>query len=340
MSQYKSASNLSIDVTGIGNAIVDVLVQVEDSFLNENSLEKGSMTLIDEKMASRLESLISKSIQSSGGSAANTIAGITQLGGKAGFIGRVKDDDLGEIFSKELSLSGTIFNTPTAKNGPSTARCIIFVTPDAQRTMCTYLGASVLIEPDNLNLSIVKESKILYLEGYLWDNKSAKRAFIEAAKISRDSGGETALSLSDSFCVDRHRESFIQLIDNHVDILFANEIEINSLYKTSSTIEAIKQLRGKCKIAAITKGEEGSIILSKEGEFHIKAYKFGDAIDTTGAGDLFASGFLYGYTKGEELTICGQIGSICAGHIVTNLGSRVKISLKELVQENLRKVNK
>tara|TARA_Y100001968_G_scaffold317195_1_gene345923 strand:+ start:176 stop:1192 length:1017 start_codon:yes stop_codon:yes gene_type:complete len=326
----------SLDVVGIGNAIVDVLTKTDDSFLEKLSFKKGSMTLIDENEAEQLYKISSNPIQRSGGSVANTLACISQLGGKAAFIGRVKNDKLGEIFTDEISKSGTIFQTPPSSNGPSTARCLIFVTPDAQRTMCTYLGASVLLEPKGLDLSIVKEAKILYLEGYLWDHPAAKDAFIKAAEIAKTAGRKVALSLSDSFCVNRHRESFINLFKDYIDILFANEEEIKSLYKTSTLNLAIDQLKNECnKLSAITRGANGSIIISEREEINIKPFILGETIDTTGAGDLYAGGFLKGLSNGLDPIKSARMGSICAGQIVTQLGSRSNINLINLIKKNL-----
>ena len=324
-----------IDVVGIGNAIVDVLTTIDDSIFESLSFEKGSMTLIDENEAKELYETTTKRIQRSGGSVANSLACVAQLGGKAAFIGRVRNDKLGEIFTEEISRTGTIFNTPPSSVGPSTARCLIFVTPDAQRTMCTYLGASVLLEPRDLDLSSVKEAKILYLEGYLWDNPAAKNAFIKAAEIAKNAGRKVALSLSDSFCVSRHRESFKELVENYIDILFANEDEITSLYKTSNLNSAIEKLKKKCELAAITIGEHGSILISNGKQITIDPFVFGKAIDTTGAGDLYAGGFLKGLSDGLNPVISAKIGSICAGHIVTQLGSRSNTDLSTLIKSNL-----
>jgi fructokinase len=238
----------SLDVVGIGNAIVDVLVQSDDAFLASHGLTKGTMALVDEDQAERLYASVGAGLETSGGSAANTLAGIAQLGGRAGFIGRVRDDQLGAIFSHDIRAVGTRFDTPAATTGASTARCLILVTPDAQRTMCTYLGASVGLDPADLDLELVAQAKVLYLEGYLWDSEAAKRAFIAAAEVARANGGEVALSLSDAFCVERHRDSFQELVDGHVDILFANEMEITSLYATASFEEALEQVRGRCRV--------------------------------------------------------------------------------------------
>ncbi len=326
--------NHDFDVIGIGNAIVDILVQTKDSFLKAKSLTKGSMVLLDEKQAEQLYGSIEHGHKTSGGSAANTLAGLAQLGSKSGFIGRVRDDSLGEIFTQDIRSAGACYETPPALEGPATARCLIFVTPDAQRTMCTYLGASVLLEPKDLDLSMVKKTKVLYLEGYLWDNPAAKRAFIAAAETCKSAGGKVALSLSDSFCVERHRESFLNLVNNHIDILFANESEIISLYQAKDLKMAINNVRDRCEVTALTCGEKGSIILSEDNTYEINPYKMGTLIDTTGAGDLYAGGFLYGYTAGQDLIKCGAIGSLCAGQIVTQLGSRSQVPLKSLLAEN------
>jgi len=325
----------SLDIVGIGNAIVDVLTTTNDSLLERLSFAKGSMTLIDENKANELYEMTRNRIQKSGGSVANSLACVAQLGGKAAFIGRVRDDKLGDVFTEEISTTGTIFKTPPSSIGPSTARCLIFVTPDAQRTMCTYLGASVLLEPKDIDLSAVREAKILYLEGYLWDNPAAKKAFIKAAEIAKNAGRKVALSLSDSFCVSRHRESFIKLVADHVDILFANENEITTLYKTSSLNTALEELKKKCDLAAITIGEKGSILISNGKEINIDPFIIGKAIDTTGAGDLYAGGFLKGLADGLNPELSAKIGSICAGQIVTELGSRSNADLINLVNSNL-----
>ncbi len=326
----------SLDVVGIGNAIVDVLTKTDDSILERLSLEKGSMNLIDENKANELYKITTNRIQRSGGSVANSLACVAQLGGKAAFIGRVRNDNLGEIFTEEISTTGTIFKTPPSSVGPSTARCLIFVTPDAQRTMCTYLGASVLLEPKDLDLSAVREAKILYLEGYLWDNPAAKNAFIKAAEIAKNADRKVALSLSDSFCVSRHRESFIELVEDYIDILFANEDELTSLYETSNLNIAIEKVKRKCELAAITIGEKGSILISNGKEITIDPFIIGKAIDTTGAGDLYAGGFLKGISDGMNPVISAKIGSICAGQIVTQLGSRSSTDLLNLISSNLK----
>ena len=330
-----TTSPKTLDVVGIGNAIVDVLVQADDAFMAEHELSKGSMALVNEQQAERLYGSVGPGLETSGGSAANTLAGIAQLGGRAGFIGRVRNDQLGAIFAHDIRSVGARFETPAAVSGPSTARCLILVTPDAQRTMCTYLGASVGLDPADLDLDLVRQAQVLYLEGYLWDSEEAKRAFLAAAEVVRSSGGQVALSLSDAFCVDRHRASFQELVDGHVDVLFANEVEIRSLYETETFDAAADQVRGRCQVAALTRSEQGSVVLSGDQPLLIPPYRLGDLVDTTGAGDLYAAGFLYGYTRGDSLERCGHLGSLCAGQVVTQLGPRPQASLPDLVAAHL-----
>jgi len=325
----------ALDVVGIGNAIVDVLVQADDRFLDDHGLRKGTMALVDEAQAERLYASVGPGLETSGGSAANTLAGIAQLGGRAAFIGRVRDDQLGAIFSHDIQAAGAGFSTPPARSGPSTALCLILVTPDAQRTMCTYLGASVGLDPADLDLDLVAQAQVLYLEGYLWDSEEAKAAFLAAAEVARAHGGQVALSLSDAFCVDRHRRSFQQLVEGHVDLLFANEMEITSLYEANSFEEAVEQVRGRCQVAALTRSGDGSLVLSGDEAIAIPPYRLGELVDTTGAGDLYAAGFLHGYTQGRNLEQCGRLGSLCAGQVVTQLGPRPQASLKELVAAHL-----
>ncbi len=334
-SEVRFSKTCSLDVVGIGNAIVDVLVQTDDAFLMQHSLQKGGMALIDEQQAEALYTASGPGLETSGGSVANTMVGISQLGGRAGFIGRVKDDQLGGIFSRDIRAVGARFDTPAATSGAKTARCLIYVTPDAERTMCTFLGASTQLEPDDLDLSMVSDTKVLYLEGYLWDSPAAKRAFIAAAEACRAANGQVALSLSDGFCVDRHRDSFLDLVNGHVDVLFANEVEIKSLYQTDDFDAALESVRGSCSVIAITRGSQGSVVLSGDQRWDIGIVGLGDLIDTTGAGDLYAGGFLHGYTQGESLERCGNLGAICAGQIVTQLGARPQVSLHDLVSAHL-----
>ena len=334
-SDARFPSSTNLDVVGIGNAIVDVLVQTDDAFLQKHGLQKGGMALIDEPQAEALYKASGPGLETSGGSVANTMVGIAQLGGRAGFIGRVRNDQLGEIFSHDIRAVGARFETPAATSGATTARCLIYVTPDAERTMCTFLGASTQLEPEDLDLSMVRETKVLYLEGYLWDSPAAKRAFIAAAEACREAGGQVALSLSDGFCVDRHRESFLDLVNGHVDVLFANEVEIKSLYETDDFETALEKVAGCCSVIAITRGGEGSVVLSGDQRWNIGIFGLGDLVDTTGAGDLYAGGFLHGYTQGDSLERCGQLGALCAGQIVTQLGARSQVSLRDLAAAHL-----
>ncbi len=324
----------NFDVVAIGNAIVDVLINVDDSFLIKNSLQKGSMTLIDEDKAKELYQSCTAALETSGGSAANTAAGLLNLGSSANFIGRVKEDTLGRIFRNDISQTGAGFYTPLLKQGPSTGRCLIYVTPDAERTMCTYLGCSILLEQNDIDFSILTKAKVLYLEGYLWDLEAAKVAFKSAAIECRDNGVKVALSLSDIFCIERNRESFKDLLENYVDILFANENEITALYESSDFDSAVDNIKQKCQIAVLTRGAKGSLIISEGNEYLINSYSFGEVIDTTGAGDLYASGFLHGYINSKDLLTCGKFGSICAGHIVTQLGSRSNANLAQLINNS------
>ncbi len=327
----------SLDVLGIGNAIVDLLIETENSFLNENNLIKGSMSLIDQEKAEQLYLINKSALETSGGSAANTIAGLAALGSTAGFMGRVKEDSLGKTFIRDLCSTGACFQTLAIKEGPSTARCFIYVTPDAERTMCTFLGSSILLEPNDINFSTIDKTKILYLEGYLWDLDSAKSCFTIAAERCKENGGKVALSLSDVFCIERHRESFQILIEEYVDILFANEREIIALYESDDFESSAMTIKDKCEVSALTKGAKGSLIINKDRNYLIKPYHLGKAIDTTGAGDLYASGFLHGYVNGKDLETCGHIGSICSGYIVTQFGSRPKKPLQDIVRSNLNK---
>ncbi len=324
-----------LDVVGIGNAIVDVLVQTDDHFLQEHGLAKGSMTLVDATEAERLYAACGAGLETSGGSAANTLAGLAQLGGQGEFIGRVRDDQLGAIFSHDIRSVGARFETPAASSGPPTARCLILVTPDAQRTMCTFLGASVDLDPDDLDLEQVAQAGILYLEGYLWDSEPARRAFLAAAQVMRASGGQVALSLSDAFCVERHRDSFLELVDGSVDLLFANESEITALYPAGSFEAAAEAVRARCPMAALTRSEQGSVLIAGALTHRIPAYQLGPLVDTTGAGDLYAAGVLFGLSRGEPLERCGRLGSLCAGQVVTQLGPRPRGDLRELVARQL-----
>jgi sugar/nucleoside kinase (ribokinase family) len=326
----------NLDVVGIGNAIVDVLSESDDDFLAERDLPKGAMTLIDAHRAEEIYAAMGPAREASGGSVANTVAGIASLGGRAGFIGKVRNDQLGGIFRHDIQSIGVFFDTRAAVNGPPTARCLVLITPDAQRTMCTYLGVSVELEPGDLDVDLVQSAKITYLEGYLWDAPAAKRAFEEAAEAAHAADRKVALSLSDPFCVERHRDSFRTLVDGHVDILFANETEICSLYEVADFDAALQAVRGRCDVAALTRSEKGAVILAGDEVHVVDAVPVQRVVDTTGAGDLYAAGFLYGYAQGHSLYECGRIGAICAAEVISHIGARPEARLDELVARHLK----
>jgi sugar/nucleoside kinase (ribokinase family) len=274
-------------------------------------------------------------VEISGGSAANTMAGVASLGGRAAFIGKVRQDQLGTIFAHDIRAAGVTFRTPPASDGPPTARSLIFVTPDAQRTMNTYLGASVELGPEDVDEALVAAARVTYLEGYLWDRPRAKEAFRKAARLAHAAGGKVALTLSDPFCVERHREEFLQLIRGPVDILFANEAEIRSLWQVQDFDAARAATRGLVEVAVLTRSEKGCVILSTKDEEAVPAAAVERVVDTTGAGDLFAAGFLYGYTKGHSLKQAAQIGALCAAEVISHVGARPETSLAALVAERL-----
>ncbi|MDX1483870.1 MAG: adenosine kinase [Alphaproteobacteria bacterium] len=318
------------DVVGIGNAIVDVIAHADDDFLSRNGLNKGTMTLIDARQAEALYARMGPGIESSGGSAANTIAGLAMLGGRAAFVGKVRNDQLGGIFRHDINALGVSFDCSAADQGPPTARCLIFVTPDAQRTMQTFLGASAELGPDDVDAETIAAGAVTYLEGYLWDPPPAKSAFQKAAKIAHEAGNMVALSLSDPFCVDRHRLDFLDLVESHVDILFANEAEITSLYQVDDFDEALQHVRGHCQVAALTRSEKGSVIISGDEVHVIDAEPVPEVVDSTGAGDLYAAGFLYGLTRGRGLHECGRLGAVCAAEIIGHYGARPEADLAKL----------
>lgn len=322
------------DVLGIGNAIVDVISTVDDEFLSENRLIKGSMQLIDEKKAQDIYDIMGPGTEVSGGSAANTVAGLASFGNRAAFFGKIRADQLGNVFRHDISAAGVNFETPGAEDGPETARCLILVTPDGERTMNTFLGACVEFGPGDVDENIVRDSKVTYMEGYLWDPDQAKQAFLKAAEVARSAGREVSLSLSDSFCVDRHRDSFLELIRRDVDILFANEDEIKSLYQVNSFDEALQAVRKDCKLAALTRSRAGSVIVSKDEVHVVEARRIDQVIDTTGAGDLYAAGFFAGYTNGKDLARCGHLGALAASEVISHIGARPQTSLKDLARKN------
>ena len=323
----------TLDVVGIGNAIVDVLSPVDDAFISKQDLHKGTMALIDQGRADALYQVMKNSVEASGGSCGNTMAGIASLGGKGAYIGKVRNDQLGDVFAHDLRAIGVDFKTAPLTSGPATARCLILVTPDAQRTMNTFLGACVELGPEDIEPALIASAQITYLEGYLFDPPRAKEAFRKAAKLAHDAGRKVSLSLSDPFCVDRYRDEFRDLVANHVDILFANESEICSLYEVNEFGDAVDLVRGKVEIAALTRSEQGSVVVTKDEAFRVAAVPPSRLVDTTGAGDLYASGFLYGITHGKDLIACAKLGSLCASEAISHYGARPEASLKDLARK-------
>ncbi len=320
-----------IDVLGIGNAIVDVLSHAEDSFLDSHGLTKGAMALIDPDQVKTLYDAMGPGVEISGGSAANTIAGLASFGGRGAFIGKVRDDQLGELFAHDIRSLGLRFDTRPTSDGASTARCLILVTPDAQRTLNTFLGACVELRPEDIDTDLVEASAVTYLEGYLWDPPRAKNAFRKAVEIAHNAGRKVALTLSDSFCVDRYRDEFCALVADGADIVFANETELLSLYRVDTFDEGLQAIRENCEVAALTRSEKGSVIVDHEEVHVIDAASVEHVVDTTGAGDLFAAGFLYGYTRGGGLAECGRLGSLAAAEIISHFGARPDVALSTLV---------
>ena len=325
-----------IDVIGIGNALVDVLSQATDEFVHRSGLVKGTMHLIDEADASRLYASMGPGVEISGGSAANTIVGVASLGGRAHYVGKVRDDQLGDVFGHDLRSTGVGFDTAVATSGPPTGRCLILVTADAQRTMCTFLGASNRLSPDDIDEQLIARGRILYLEGYLFDPPGAQDAFRVAAAMAHTAGRKVSLTLSDPFCVDRHRKAFLDLVERHVDILFANEAEICSLYEVGDFDSALQRVRGHCETAALTRGLRGSLVVRGDEVHVIDAQRVGDLVDTTGAGDLYAAGVLFGLSRGLDLATCGRLGSLAAAEVISHVGARPAVPLSELAASRLR----
>lgn len=319
----------------IGNAIVDVIARAEDSFLAEHALTKGAMQLIDAEEAERLYAAMGPGREVSGGSGANTAAGIAALGGDVRFFGRVADDQLGEVFAHDIRAAGVAYDTPPAKDGLPTARCLILVTPDAERTMNTFLGASSDLGETDVDYDAVGRAGIAYLEGYLWDCDAAKAAMTKARDVVRQAGGRAAFTLSDAFCVERHRADFRDLAAGGVDVLFANEAELKSLYETGDFAAALDAQNGKCEIAIVTRSEKGAVVLHGGEAIEVPAVHVAEIVDTTGAGDLFAAGFLAGLTEGREMADCARLGAVAAAEIISHVGARPEADLKQLAAEAL-----
>ena len=327
-------ASAKFDTVGIGNAIVDVIARCEDEFLAQHNMSKGHMKLLEQEEASSLYDAMGPATETSGGSAANTCAGIASFGGDAAFIGRVADDQLGRIFSHDIRSIGVDFNTKPSADGAPTARSLILVTPDGERTMNTYLGASVELGEAELDRDKIEAAHLTYLEGYLFDPPLAQAAFHEAAAIAAQAGRQVALSLSDAFCVSRHRAAFRSLIQGGVDLLFANESEICALYEVDSFDEAARAVREECRMAALTRSEKGSVIVTPDEEIEIEAFPVDNIVDMTGAGDLYAAGFLYGHAMGRDLPACGKLASLAASETIGHIGARPEVPLDRLAREH------
>jgi adenosine kinase len=323
------------DVLGIGNAIFDVLVQTDEGFLGRHGMTKGGMALIDEARALSIYRDMGPATEMSGGSAANTIVGIASLGARAAYVGKVRDDQIGRLYVRDIRAAGVAFETVPAVGGPATGCSYILVTPDGERTMNTYLGAAQELMPADIDPAEIAASRVVYLEGYLWDPKSAKEAFVKAATIAHQAGRQVALTLSDAFCVDRYRDEFLDLMrKGTVDLIFANEAELQSLYQTSDFDTALKQLRKDIKLGVVTRSEKGCVVASKDGVIAVPAFPIGTIVDTTGAGDLFAAGFLFGLVRGTGHENAGRLGALAAAEVIQHIGARPLTSLKKLAKKN------
>jgi adenosine kinase len=323
------------DVLGIGNAIFDVLVQTDEGFLIRHGMTKGGMALIDEARAAAIYKDMGPGTEMSGGSGANTIVGLAGFGARAAFIGKVKNDQIGGLYTHDIRAAGVAFETRAAESGPATGCSYILVTPDGERTMNTYLGAAQELNPSDIDEAQIAASRIVYLEGYLWDPRNAKEAFVKAADIAHKAGREVALTLSDSFCVDRYRDEFLDLMrKGTVDLVFANEAELHSLYQTSDFDGALQQLRTDARLGVVTRSEKGCVIASKDGITSAPAFPIEKLVDTTGAGDLFAAGFLFGLVRDASYETCGRLGALAAAEVIQHIGARPQVSLKELAGQN------
>jgi sugar/nucleoside kinase (ribokinase family) len=319
-----------LDVVAIGNALVDVLSHASEQFVADQGVPKGSMQLVDEARARTLYEAMGPAVEISGGSAANTVVGVASFGGRAQYIGKVRDDQLGEVFAHDLRATGVGYTTPAARSGPATGRCLILITPDAQRTMQTFLGASAHLAVGDVEPDVVRRARILYLEGYLFDPPAAQEAFRVAAGIAHAAGRKVALTLSDPFCVDRHRDAFLDLVEHHVDVLFANEVEICALYKVNDFDTALQRVRGHCEVAALTRSAQGSVVVGNGTVHLVDAHRVDAVVDTTGAGDLYAAGFLVGLSRGRDLATCGRLGSLAAAEVISHVGARPQQPLARL----------
>jgi len=323
------------DVLAIGNAIFDVLVQTDEKFLSDHGMVKGGMALIDEARATAIYRDMGPATEMSGGSAANTIVGLASFGGRAAYVGKVKDDQIGKLYTHDIRAAGVAFETSAAKDGPATGCSYILVTGDGERTMNTYLGAAQDLMPSDIDPAQVAASGIIYLEGYLWDPANAKEAFVKAATIAHGAGRKVALTLSDSFCVDRYRDEFLDLMrKGTVDLIFANESELHSLYQTSDFDGALKQLGKDTRLGVVTRSEKGCVVVSNNGVVAAPAFPVEKLVDTTGAGDLFAAGFLFGLIRNTSHENAGRLGALAAAEVIQHIGARPLVSLKDLAKQN------
>lgn len=322
-----------LDVVALGSAIVDVLAHAEDDFLDKHGLVKGTMALIDEAAAESLYADMGPGVEVSGGAAANTVVGVASCGAVSAFVGKVRDDQLGAVFAHDIRAAGVRYDVAPATSGPATARCLILVTPDAQRTMNTYLGAAVGLSPADVDEGLIRRAAVTFLEGYLWDPPEAIDALRLAVAAARDAGRSVAFTLSDPFCVDRHRDEFLSLIADDVDVLFANEAEALSLFQTSSLSDAVDELRSMCSVVAVTRGAAGSVVASASEAVEIEPVPVEQVVDTTGAGDLYAAGFLVGHVRGLGLERCGRLGSLAASEVISHVGARPEVSLARLAED-------
>jgi sugar/nucleoside kinase (ribokinase family) len=323
------------DVLGIGNAIVDVLARTEDDFLIKQKMHKGSMQLIDEARAEAIYDAMGPAVEISGGSAANTTVGVASLGARAAFVGKVKDDELGRVFAHDIRAAGVAFETPLASDGPSTGRCYILVTPDGERTMNTFLGAAQDLHPNDIDADMIAAAEITYLEGYLWDPPHAKEAFLKASGIAHGAGRLVALTLSDAFCVDRYRGEFLDLIRKQtVDLIFANERELHSLYETADFDTAVNALRADVRLGVVTRSEKGCLVVTREETDAVHAMPVERVVDATGAGDLFAAGFMVGLSRGNDHRAAARLGALAAAEVIQHLGARPETSLKTLAEQS------
>lgn len=330
-----NVDGVSLDALTIGNALVDVLATVDEGFLVRENIVKGSMNLVDIKRSKHLHSLVNSRTEMSGGSAANTAYGLASLGGRAGFIGKISADRLGESFSHDLDTVGVKFFPGVTCETEDTGRCLIVVTPDGNRTMNTFLGAASLLDAADISKTAVQRAAVVFLEGYLFDKDAAKEAFRTAAEYAHAAGRKVALTLSDSFCVDRHRADFLSLVKNDIDILFSNEDELKALYQVDSINDGLHQLRDNCEFAAVTRNEHGSVVIDGDEVVIIDAEPVDSVVDATGAGDMYAAGFLYGFVRGKPIEQCGKIGSIVASEVITHMGPRPLVPLTTVVPKSL-----